>query len=443
MSARIIQCDYDALSQVATLFGEESEAVHRLFEQVQGVATAVEQGGWVGEGARRFLSELKEIVFPAGKRLSQALWEGKEAIMCIANTLQQHEDEAGLLFQGEMALYESQRNPFHTVNARPFKPNDDDDQSKPHAQGGTSPYWNIWNTLPDWLKPWTTNPWQIAARTGHWEKLYHGAFVNGRDTVTSLLLFHYLQAAGTTHFVDSNDILGNSEFMDGVTINRTYHPGVTAKFNAESIVLLANILAQQVTGQSISGFPLTINDPLIWSIQSRFGGDMTSALGTSTVNSGGNATIQFTLIPDPANPNQGSLQITVDQSMELYDRYDWRGDPIAYNSATDTVAVVYDSNTPVLILDKSGKIVSTLPAGTDIRAIAGYTYVEFPPDSPDRGALYNLYAQSRGVTLPPEASTQVFGTFDHPHDIYAGDFHALEANGVASAFDVYSQWTFH
>ncbi|MBE7512132.1 MAG: WXG100 family type VII secretion target [Anaerolineales bacterium] len=101
MSARIIQCDYDALSQVATLFGEESEAVHRLFEQVQGVATAVEQGGWVGEGAMRFLSELKEIVFPAGKRLSQVLGEAARASRRIADALQQHEDEAGCLFRGE------------------------------------------------------------------------------------------------------------------------------------------------------------------------------------------------------------------------------------------------------------------------------------------------------------------------------------------------------
>lgn len=174
---------------------------------------------------------------------------------------------------------------------------------------------------------------------------------------------------------------------------------------------------------------------------------MTNALGTSTANAGGNAIVTYTLMPDPTNPQIGTIQISVRQNAELYDRYDWQGTPIAYNSSNDTVAtpsLVLNNGRleagPILILNSNQQIVGHYPPGTDIKSLPGFTYIEYPPDSPDLGAAGRLWDQYNGVT--PSGGTQVFGTFDHPFDTFAGDFHAVEANGSASAFDVYSQWSY-
>lgn len=294
--------------------------------------------------------------------------------------------------------------------------------------------------LPDWLKPWSTNPWLIAQRILFEIKL--GTLEIGGKIVhqwaASALMKHYLEASGAPYFIDAGEVLGNLNFMSYLT----------TLFATQARTFVSSILNTHIKGLSSSRFPQTVMGPFAWTdpIQPRFGEDLTNALGTATVNPGGDARIQYVLNPDPQHPGQGLMTITFTQNMELYDRYDWKGSPIAYNSQNDTVAIPGNSNRPILILDKNGKIVDDFPTNTDLAGL-GYATVEYPPDSPDIGALDNLYTFYKNGTLPPGPSPQVFGTVDHPSQIFAGEFfagqfHALEAMGYASAFDVYSQWTY-
>jgi hypothetical protein len=228
-------------------------------------------------------------------------------------------------------------------------------------------------------------------------------------------------------------------FREGVSTNLS-----DGKFNA----ILQWLNGRSAAEQGACGWL-----PVGLSIPVRASGPTILALGSSTINAAGKASVTYTLVPDPNNPNQGTIRVTVDQPVELYDRYDWGAVPIAYNPVDDTVVIPGDKDfgTPILIINNQGQVIGTHPAGTDISTLPGHTYVEFPPDGPDMGAAAAQYAWFNGGNVGPMPTSPIFGTPDHPDpyntvdkstDMYAGEFHAIEAHGGATPYQVYSQWSY-
>jgi len=94
-----IRADYDQLQAVAGQFGNQSEAVGALLQQVQASMNPLEGGGWIGDAATAFFAEMESDVLPATVRLQQALDEANRVVQSIVQTVKQADDEASAPFR--------------------------------------------------------------------------------------------------------------------------------------------------------------------------------------------------------------------------------------------------------------------------------------------------------------------------------------------------------
>ncbi len=99
--ARKVQANYEQLEQAASLFAQQSQQSQELMQTVSRLVGGLQNGGWVGQGAQTFFSEMEELVFPGISRLASGLQDASQATRRISETLQQAEEEAARLFQGD------------------------------------------------------------------------------------------------------------------------------------------------------------------------------------------------------------------------------------------------------------------------------------------------------------------------------------------------------
>ena len=103
MSADLIQAQYEALEKIAQKFGQQAEMNAEMVGRVQQVVQALEQGGWEGQGANAFFTEMDGTISPAVQRLINALEEAKSVTLEIKQIIQQAEEEAAAPFGGRAA----------------------------------------------------------------------------------------------------------------------------------------------------------------------------------------------------------------------------------------------------------------------------------------------------------------------------------------------------
>ncbi|HRE46999.1 MAG TPA: WXG100 family type VII secretion target [Aggregatilineales bacterium] len=101
MTAQIIQSRYDELAKIVKTFQQHANEVSNLTKTVQSCVDALAAGGWVGEGATRFVNEMREIIFPGFYRLDNVLQEASGATGKIIQVFHEAEDDAGRLFGGQ------------------------------------------------------------------------------------------------------------------------------------------------------------------------------------------------------------------------------------------------------------------------------------------------------------------------------------------------------
>jgi len=104
MPAPQIRADYDALKQIATAFGQESQAVRQALQQVKRAKEDLQGGDWRGQGASAFYREMGQEVLPSVRRLGEAFGTSQHVTLQILQILQGAETEAarilGLLLAG-------------------------------------------------------------------------------------------------------------------------------------------------------------------------------------------------------------------------------------------------------------------------------------------------------------------------------------------------------
>lgn len=101
MTADSIQAQYEQLQIVAARFSEQAEQTSQLQMHLQTRIDALRQGGWRGRGADAFFGEMQDEVLPATQRLSVAFGESERLTRQIIEVVQQAEEEAAGLFQGD------------------------------------------------------------------------------------------------------------------------------------------------------------------------------------------------------------------------------------------------------------------------------------------------------------------------------------------------------
>lgn len=94
-----IEADYDQLNAVASRFNNQSQCIQQMIQNVQSRLGNLQSGGWIGEGADSFYSEMDSLVLPAVNRLKEAMTEASRVTQLIAQTVQQAEEEACSCFR--------------------------------------------------------------------------------------------------------------------------------------------------------------------------------------------------------------------------------------------------------------------------------------------------------------------------------------------------------
>jgi WXG100 family type VII secretion target len=446
MSSDITQANYASLLAVAEQFRTQAAHIQRLRESAATHVITLERGGWIGDNATAFFREMHNDVLPAVERLHKGLENAAEVTRQIIAVLQMAEEE------GCACLLDSNQ-----PNQAGGAPNEGFFRAAfMQQQDNSDPYTDDWNQLPPWLRGRDTNPnpddwgamWQRASFERTLGSIARIARLLGAP-IAAEALDYYLSGAGGSVFLSPNDLLADQGFSGRVNdiLSQQNNP------------LVSQLLNDLRTGRvTLAELQNGVTMPSNWQDLARFTTDNTqNAFGTVTVGArgipgtadSGEAQVQMRL--DPA---RGVIVATVTQNVEMYDRYDWRGDPVAYNGTTDTVVMrsftdpLTGNQIPPMELAADGTVVRVYPQNTDISRLPGYEYIEYPPDSPDHGAAAGHYYQSQGINDPraDQRTDAVFGTPDHPNpypmgdDFYSGQYHALETNGQAAPYNVYSGW---
>lgn len=100
MGADIIQAKYEELESIASCFGQWAEANADMNSRLERAMQTLQQGDWEGKGAAAFFAEMNGEVFPAMRRLIEALEKAQSVTLEVRNIIQDAEEEAARVFQG-------------------------------------------------------------------------------------------------------------------------------------------------------------------------------------------------------------------------------------------------------------------------------------------------------------------------------------------------------
>jgi len=99
MPAPQVRSDYDQLQIVQNTFNSQADAVTKMNNNIKSHMQTLEGGDWIGEGARKFYSEMNDQVLPSLQRLQRALAEAGRVTQQISALMQQAEQEASNAFK--------------------------------------------------------------------------------------------------------------------------------------------------------------------------------------------------------------------------------------------------------------------------------------------------------------------------------------------------------
>ena len=94
-----VRYQYDNLEGFARQFSDHAADAQQVRTRLSQQLAVLEDGGWVGEGAKRFSAEMREQILPALDALARALDGANGAILRAAEMMREAETEAAALFR--------------------------------------------------------------------------------------------------------------------------------------------------------------------------------------------------------------------------------------------------------------------------------------------------------------------------------------------------------
>lgn len=94
-----IQYRYESLEGFARKFSNHAQETEQVRARLNAQLTVLENGGWIGEAAKQFSTEMRERILPALSRLAYALDEANIGITRASEMMRAAEDEAAALFR--------------------------------------------------------------------------------------------------------------------------------------------------------------------------------------------------------------------------------------------------------------------------------------------------------------------------------------------------------
>jgi WXG100 family type VII secretion target len=97
--AEQIEANYEVLEQVVSKFTQLCQDVGNMRQYLNNSYEPLADGGWQGDAAEAYFSEVRDEVGPQCRRLQEAFEQAAEATKKVAATMEQAEEEAGNNFQ--------------------------------------------------------------------------------------------------------------------------------------------------------------------------------------------------------------------------------------------------------------------------------------------------------------------------------------------------------
>ena len=97
--ADLIEADYGKLEQVHKQFSRQADTMNKMIKDIRARMAPLQDGGWKGDAADAFFSEMHGEVLPACLRLRKALREAASTTKRIGKTVQKAEQDAKSAFK--------------------------------------------------------------------------------------------------------------------------------------------------------------------------------------------------------------------------------------------------------------------------------------------------------------------------------------------------------
>ncbi len=98
MIANTIRANYQALDLFAKQFANGGDSTELVLNMLRTQVDDLRSGGWLGEAADDFYTEMEDAVFPSLTRLINGLHAAGDATNKVVATIQQGDEEASGLF---------------------------------------------------------------------------------------------------------------------------------------------------------------------------------------------------------------------------------------------------------------------------------------------------------------------------------------------------------
>ena len=103
MPAPRIRIEYDVMDQIAKKFFTQADLANKSLKSLRTQMGSLQDGDWIGKGAKKFFSEMDSGVLPSVQRLSKAFEEGGQVTRKIGQVMHQADEDAARL----IALHDS------------------------------------------------------------------------------------------------------------------------------------------------------------------------------------------------------------------------------------------------------------------------------------------------------------------------------------------------
>lgn len=98
MAASVIRAEYELLEQVSVKFATQSEELAQLRFMLRLRCDELARDGWAGESASAFFAEMEDIIFPALRRLVEAMEEAQGVTHRIVGVFESAEQNAAATY---------------------------------------------------------------------------------------------------------------------------------------------------------------------------------------------------------------------------------------------------------------------------------------------------------------------------------------------------------
>ena len=92
--ANVLKVLFDDMGNIAKTFQKNADDIANAHKQIKAAQDTLQQGEWIGEGAKRFQSEMEDSINPSLKGLTDVMQEASQVTHQIGEVMHEAEEDA-------------------------------------------------------------------------------------------------------------------------------------------------------------------------------------------------------------------------------------------------------------------------------------------------------------------------------------------------------------